>query len=146
MPIDVATIRPKSARPAPEPADTPPSEPSAKPLVPGSPVAKALAAVWSGASVTIVNAPPGSGKTQGVVSLVAQLSEQHAGLRVLVQVVTRNQGVALAHRLVEQIAPRHAEIAIKNVEPGSLPTGLYSGARSAKVEPARVTVNRSSPQ
>ena len=139
MPIDVATIRPKSARPAPEPADTPPSEPSAKPLVPGSPVAKALAAVWSGASVTIVNAPPGSGKTQGVVSLVAQLSE-HAGLRVLVQVVTRNQGVALAHRLVEQIAPKHVEIAIRNVEPGSLPAGLYSGARSAKVEPARVTV------
>ena len=143
MPIDVAAIRPRSTRQEPEPAgaasSSGPPEPSATPLVPGSPVAKALAAVWSGASVTIVNAPPGSGKTQGVVSLVAQLSE-HAGLRVLVQVVTRNQGVALAHRLVEQIAPRHVEIAIRNVEPGSLPAGLYSGARSAKVEPARVTV------
>ena len=143
MPIDVAAIRPSSSRQAGEPAGTAsssgPPEPSAKPLVPGSPIAKALATVWSGAPVTIVNAPPGSGKTAGVVSIVAQLSE-HAGLRVLVEVVTRNQGVALAHRLVEQVAPRHVEIAIKNVEPGSLPTGLYSGARSAKVEPSRVSV------
>ncbi|MDA8315032.1 MAG: AAA family ATPase [Actinomycetota bacterium] len=143
MPIDVASIRPRSAHPAPEPADAAvaarPSEPSAKPLVPGSVVAKALAAIWGGAPVTIVDAPPGSGKTAGVVSLVAHLTE-HAGLRVLIQVVTRNQGVALAHRLVEQIAPKHVEVAIKNIEPGSLPTGLYSGTRSTKAERSRVTV------
>ena len=136
MPIDIATIRP---RPTDEAAGARPSEPSAKPLVPGSAVSKALAAVWSGAPVTIVDAPPGSGKTAGVVSLVAQLSE-HAGLRVLVQVVTRNQGVALAHRLVEQIAPRHVEVAIKSLEPGALPAGLYSGKRGTKAEPSRVSV------
>lgn len=141
MPINVAAIRPGLSGPASEPSSAPAEalEPSAKPLVPGSAVAKTLAAVWAGSPVTILDAPPGSGKTAGVVSLVAHLTE-HVGLRVLVQVVTRNQGVALAHRLVEQIAPRHVEFAIRNIEPGSLPAGLYSGKRSSNVEKPRVTV------
>lgn len=143
MPIDVAAIRPRSTHPAPEPAEAPaparPSEPSAKPIVPGSAVAKVIAAVWAGSPVTILDAPPGSGKTESVVNLVAHLTEQ-AGLRVLVQVVTRNQGAALAHRLVTQVPARHVEVAIKSLEPGALPAGLYAGKRGVKVAPARVTV------
>ena len=141
MPISVSTIRPKAAGGAPEPSDDPagPPETTAKPIVPGSAVAKALAAVWAGAPITVVDAPPGSGKTAGVVSLVAQLT-QHAGLRVLIEVVTRNQGVALAHRLVEQIPARHVEMAIKDIAPGTLPAGLYAGKRTGKIEPPRVTV------
>lgn len=142
MPIDVASIRPQSTA-SPEPANrsvgAAPADPCAKPLVPGSAVAKALAAIWSGMPVTVLDAPPGSGKTESVVGIVAHLVE-HAGLRVLIQVVTRNQGVALAHRLVRQIPPQVVEVAIKNLEPGVLPGGLYAGVRGRQVEPARVTV------
>lgn len=144
MPIDVSTIRPQGAasdqggEPAtPGAAGTPGVR--ATPLVPGSVVAKALAAIWQGAPLTNIDAPPGSGKTATVVSLVAHLTE-HAGLRVLVQVVTRSQGLALAHRLVEQIDPMHVEMAIKSLEPGSLPAGLYSGSRADKVKRSRVTI------
>lgn len=143
MPIDVSSIRPRSTHPAPEPAKAPAAaslnQPSATPLVPGSAVAKVLAAVWAGAPVTILDAPPGSGKTESVVNLVAHLTEQ-AGLRVLIQVVTRNQGVALAHRLVSQVPARHIEVAIKGLVPGSLPAGLYAGKRGANVDRALVTI------
>lgn len=138
MPIDVSTLDPSAAH-TDEATEAEPTGPRAKPLVPGSVVAKALAAIWAGAPLTIVDAPPGSGKTASVVDIVAHLTE-NAGLRVLVEVVTRNQGVALAHRLVEQIAPAHVEVGIKNVAPGSLPAGLYSGLRGSTVKKSRVTV------
>lgn len=141
MPITASAIRPKPIvnKPEPESAnEADDTRPSAKPLVPGSVIAKILAAVWAGAPITIVDAPPGSGKTASVVNLVAHLTE-HAGLRVLVQVVTRNQGVALAHRLVEQIDPTFIEIGIKKLPPGSLPAGVYSGGSVSPTKP-RVTV------
>jgi len=139
MPIDASTLRPRSNEPSPAVAPVEPTGPHANPLVPGSAVAKALASIWAGAPLTIVDAPPGSGKTRGVCEIVAHLTE-HAGLRVLIEVVTRNQGVALAHRLVEQIAPQYIEVGIKSVAPGALPSGLYSGTRSTAVKRSRVTI------
>jgi hypothetical protein len=95
--------------------------------------------VWSGAPITVVDSPPGAGKTTLVVNVVAHLTDQ-AGLRVLIVTVTRQQAVALAHRLVEEIDPKDIEIGVKGLSAGVLPQGLWSGSRAASVKAAKVTV------
>jgi hypothetical protein len=95
--------------------------------------------VWSGSPITVVDSPPGAGKTTLVVNIVAHLTAR-ADLRVLVVTVTRQQATALAHRLVTEIDPKDIEIAVKGLQAGTLPRGLYSASRSAGVKPAKVTV------
>jgi hypothetical protein len=51
-------------------------------LVPGSVTAKALLRVWSGAAVSVIDSPPGAGKTQLVSEVVSHLVDA-ARLRVV---------------------------------------------------------------
>lgn len=92
-----------------------PRAPSPKPLVPGSVTAKALARVWRGGEMTIIDSPPGAGKTELVATLVAHLATR-AGMRILVGTPTKAQAVSLVHRVTEQVTPKFVECAVKGAE------------------------------
>lgn len=83
--------------------------PTAPPLVPGSAVAKALANVWGGRPVTVLQAPPGAGKTTAVVTLVHHLAER-VGLRVAAVCPTRSQALDLYGRLSESMGSERLEL------------------------------------
>src|SRR5215469_5843619 len=104
-------------------------------LVPGSVTAKALLRVWSGAAVSVIDSPPGAGKTLLVTEVVSHLVDA-ARLRVVIATPTRSQAVSLAHRLVATVDPAKIEVNISGLEPGVLPSGLYGGHRSMKVTAA----------
>ncbi len=110
-------------------ADTVPPVPKA--LVPGSVTAKVLARVWRGGQMTVVDSPPGAGKTELVATVVAHLAAR-AGLRVAVGTPTSAQGVSLVRRLTEQIDTREIDCRIKGSE--SLTKKRSDG------KPCRVTV------
>ena len=108
-------------------------------LVPGSVTAKALLRVWSGAAVSVIDSPPGAGKTQLVSEVVSHLVHA-ARLRVVTATPTRYQAVSLAHRLVANVDPAKIEVSINGLEPGVLPGGLYGGHRSMKVAASAVQI------
>jgi hypothetical protein len=91
-------------------------------LVPGSKTAKVLAHVWRGGELTIVDAPPGSGKTSLVSNIVANLATR-AQMHILVAMPTRAQCLALAHRLATELSIDNIKIDMKDVEPEDLPEG-----------------------
>jgi hypothetical protein len=68
------------------------------PLADGSTTAKALAAVWGGDPATVVESPPGAGKTVLVTTVAAHLAAR-AGLRVAIATQTNAQAFDLANRL-----------------------------------------------
>lgn len=86
--------------------------------------------------MTVVDSPPGAGKTELVATVVAHLAVR-AGLRVAVGTPTSAQGVSLVHRLVEQIDTREIDCRIKGSEsmtkkkPGGKPS-LVTVATLAK--------------
>lgn len=61
-------------------------------------LAGVLFSVWSGDTVSVLDAPPGAGKTRAVTLIAAALAHK-AGLRVLVAAQTRAQAYELAARL-----------------------------------------------
>lgn len=61
-------------------------------------LAGVLFSVWAGDTVSVVDAPPGAGKTRAVTLIAAALAHK-AGLRVLVAAQTRAQAYELAARL-----------------------------------------------
>jgi hypothetical protein len=65
--------------------------------------------------MTVVDSPPGAGKTELVATVVAHLAVR-AGLRVAVGTPTSAQGVSLVERLSEQIDTREIECLIKGGE------------------------------
>lgn len=71
-------------------------------LVPRSVTAKVLARVWRGERLTIVDSPPGGGKTELVVTVVSHLATR-ASLNVLVATPTKAQALSLTDRLSAQI-------------------------------------------
>jgi len=101
--------------PVPEPA----------PLVPGSTTARALYSVWSGVPVTVVDSPPGAGKTYLAATVVAHLVA--AGFAVRVATPTRAQAVGFARRLAGQVDPGGIEVAVSDLPPGSLLPGMVGG-------------------
>ncbi|WP_194165008.1 AAA family ATPase [Pseudactinotalea sp. HY160] len=76
-----------------------PVEPAA-----GSATAAALYQTWSGNPVTIVNSPPGAGKTTLVTQVVHWLSER-AELEVVIATPTVAAAMSVARRLVEVMGP-----------------------------------------
>lgn len=86
-----------------------------KALVPGSITAKALARVWAGGELTVVDSPPGAGKTELVVTIAAHLAVR-AGMKVLIGTPTRAQGVSLVARIVEQVTPKRVRCEIPDAK------------------------------
>jgi hypothetical protein len=81
------------------------------PLVPRSITAKALARVWSGGECTVVDSPPGGGKTELVVTVIAHLATR-TDMTILVATPTKAQASALTERLATQMSRTsiHTEI------------------------------------
>ncbi|EQD72738.1 Superfamily I DNA and RNA helicase and helicase subunits-like protein [mine drainage metagenome] len=96
--------------------------PRPQPLVPGSMTAKALARVWRGGELTIVDAPPGSGKTSLVSNIVANLATR-TDMHILVTTPTRAQCLAFARRLSLELPVERILIDMKDIEPEDLPGG-----------------------
>ena len=91
--IAVMQRPPGTPSPAPRPARR-----RLPPLVAGSVTAKALAALWGGEPVVVVESPPGAGKTT-LVCVVASHLGARARLRIAVATQTNAQAVDLANRL-----------------------------------------------
>jgi hypothetical protein len=96
--------------------------PRPQPLVPGSITAKVLARVWRGGELTIVDAPPGSGKTSLVSNIVANLATR-TDMKILVTTPTRAQCLAFARRLSLELPIDKIKIDMKDIDPEDLPEG-----------------------
>lgn len=71
-------------------------------LEPGSPLAQALYELYSGTPVTVVDAPPGAGKSTLVASAVAHLYRS-TDASITVATATNEQGTAIAEQIMEVI-------------------------------------------
>ncbi|QOD05702.1 AAA family ATPase (plasmid) [Pseudarthrobacter sp. BIM B-2242] len=78
--------------------------PEGRNLVIGSVLAKALHSVWSGAPVTIVDSPPGAGKSTLVTEIVAILHER-SDLKIYIACPTKNGAIDLASRIAQEMGP-----------------------------------------
>ena len=86
-----------------EPFDfTPPRQtyPDPPVLQVGSFPARALHSICSGTPVTVIDSPPGGGKTHSVLSIVAHLANT-VGLNVAIGCPTGEQAINVGNRLVE---------------------------------------------
>lgn len=68
----------------------------------GSILARTLYSVWSGEYVTIVDSPPGAGKSTLVAQIVREIRDR-VGLSIVVTTPTNQAGAALASRIAEQL-------------------------------------------
>jgi hypothetical protein len=102
-----------------------------QPLVPGSITAKVLARVWRGGELTIVDAPPGSGKTSLVSNVVANLATR-TDMHILVTTPTRAQCLAFARRLSLELPIDKIFIDMKDIDPEDLPDGYLVNRHAAK--------------
>ncbi len=105
--------------------------PRPQPLIPGSITAKVLARVWRGGELTIVDAPPGSGKTSLVANLVANLATR-TDMKILVTTPTRAQCLAFARRLSLELQIDKIKIDMKDIEPEDLPEGYRTDQIEAR--------------
>ncbi|WP_227471723.1 AAA family ATPase [Paenarthrobacter sp. YJN-5] len=111
-----------------------PAEPvnDGRTLVVGSTLAKALYSVWSGAPITIVDSPPGAGKTTLVAQAVAYLRER-SSLKIIVACATRRAAYDIAERIAAELGPDkdgHPQVAlsVSGMEP---PIGVSRGGAAA---------------
>lgn len=125
--LDIATL----GLPAAPVAGNPPSdgrEPLRK-LVPGSATAKALNSVWSGNRLTIVDSPPGAGKTALVVETIGHLL-QGTDMVIAVATPTRAQALSMAYRLAAEIDPGLIDFSVPSIPEADLPAGVGRGRKS----------------
>lgn len=101
------------------------------PLVPGSEAAKVLYRVWSGERVTIVDSPPGAGKSS-LVALVASHLVAGGEMAIAVVTPTRRQAADIALRIAEKVEPGTVWLAMSDVSPSDAPPG-----RGADLGPLR---------
>lgn len=78
--------------------------PEGRNLVIGSVLAKALHSVWSGAPVTIVDSPPGAGKSTLVTEVVAILKER-SDLKIMIACPTKAGAKDLSSRIAAEMGP-----------------------------------------
>lgn len=116
-----------------------PAVPEGRSLVDGSALAKALYSVWSGAAVTIVDSPPGAGKTTLVAELTAYLKER-SDLKIVIACPTRRGAYDIAERIGAEMGldkEGRPQIALSvsgmNPPPGVSPGGAADGGRNLPV-------------
>lgn len=86
------------------PSEIAPAPVDGRALVDGSTLAKALYSVWSGTAVTVVDSPPGAGKTTLVTQLVAYLKER-SDLKIIIACPTRRGAYDIAERIGAELGP-----------------------------------------
>ena len=81
------------------------------PLVLNSATAQALFRVWHGARTTVVDSPPGAGKSRLVSTVAAHLAVR-SGLRVVVATFTRRQAADIAENIAQQMDPAKVSLSL----------------------------------
>lgn len=104
------------------------TEDSGRTLVIGSVLAKALHSVWSGNPVTVIDSPPGAGKTWLVTMIVAYLKER-SDLKMIIGCPTRNGAYDIAARIALELGPDaggnpQVALSVNGMEP---PPGVSKG-------------------
>lgn len=134
--LDALGIEPVFDAPDPVPAE-PVND--GRTLVVGSTLAKALYSVWSGAPITIVDSPPGAGKTTLVAQAVAYLRER-SNLKIIIACATRRAAYDIAERIAAELGPDkdgypQVALSVSNMEPpiGVLKGGAAAGGRNIPV-------------
>src|SRR6478609_2074207 len=100
-------------------------------IVVGSVTARALYRVWSGQPVTVVDSPPGAGKSTLVRDIVAHLVTR-SDIPVAVATFTREQAKDIAGRIAAVTAPNTVCLAMRGVEPRDVPPGVVVGSVPAR--------------
>jgi hypothetical protein len=129
--LDISTLglptAPKAGGPSPKG-----QEPVRK-LVPGSTTAKVLNSVWSGDRLTIVDSPPGAGKTALVVEVIGHLI-RGTDIAPVIATPTKAQALSMAYRLAAEVDPKLINFAVPSIPSADLPPGVSRGGS------ARVTI------
>ena len=114
-------------------------EDSGRTLVIGSVLAKALHSVWSGNPVTVIDSPPGAGKTWLVTMIVAYLKER-SDLKMIIGCPTRNGAYDIAARIALELGPDRngnpqVALSVNGMEPpeGVSKGGAHDGGRNIPV-------------
>lgn len=84
-------------------------------LEPGSTVARALFEVVSGRRVTIIDSPPGSGKSTSTAKIALWLSDR-TDMRITVAAPTRSAADAIAQKIIEQEKGASVVLALSGVD------------------------------
>lgn len=109
-----------------------PATPAGRNLVAGSTLAKALYSVWSGEPITVVDSPPGAGKTTTVAELVAHLVER-SDLKMVIACPTRRGAADMAERIAATLGPDkdgNPQVAL-NVRGMTPPPGVAQGGTTS---------------
>lgn len=96
--LGISTKTPPRRQPSPE--ETARAVPSWSTLEPGSTVSRALFEVVSGRRVTIIDSPPGAGKSTATASMALWLADR-TDMRVTIAAPTRNAATAIAEKIAE---------------------------------------------
>lgn len=94
-------------------------------LTPDSPTSQALWRVWAGEAVTVIDSPPGGGKSETVATVTAHLAVR-ADLRIVVAVPTRRAAVEISMRLAQQVP---YDLLNFQVTGTTAPEGVFGGKR-----------------
>ncbi len=110
------------------------------PLEPGSTVAEALYLVWNGNPVTIVDSPPGGGKTRLVSHIAAQLALR-SEITIAVATPTRAQAIGIAAAIAAVTPAGTVVLAERAVQVADIPEGAtYNPTAPNTLTPGTVQI------
>jgi hypothetical protein len=109
-------------------------------IVVGSVTARALYRVWSGQPVTVVDSPPGAGKSTLIRDVVAHLVTR-SEITVAVATFTREQAKDIAGRIAAVTPPNTVCLKMSGLEQKDVPPGVVLGATPLRSPGVAVPAN-----